>query len=52
MALEASDLARIKEEVLHWMRSDSSFRKAIMDAVKEEARSDERRGGSKSPFSR
>jgi hypothetical protein len=44
MALEKSDLERIREEVLAWIRRDSSFRKAIADAVKEEARLGEKRG--------
>ncbi len=40
----------IKKLVLQWLKTDSNYRHAVMEIVKEEAERAERRGGPKSPF--
>jgi hypothetical protein len=50
--MNPTDLDAVKRALLKWLQSDYDVRRMVFEAVKDEAKLEEGRGGEKSPFDR
>jgi hypothetical protein len=48
--MNPTDLAAVRRALLQWLQSDYDLRRMVFEAVKDEAKLEEGRGGRKSPF--
>lgn len=48
--MNPTDLEAVRRALSQWLQSDYDLRRMVFEAVKDEAKLEEGRGGSKSPF--
>ena len=48
--MNPTDLEAMKRALFYWLRSDYDLRRMVFEVIKDEAKLEESRGGSKSPF--
>jgi len=48
--MNPTDLDAVRRALFQWLQSDYDLRRMVFEAVKDEAKLEENRGGPKSPF--